>query len=551
MFRVKSKAVILALTIALPFTALLSTLSTSPNAQANVLGDMQTFAPNTDGLDFITVHSSRPLNEGFFAVGGHFSYAKNHLQVYQTLNNQDLLDYSDQLFEFDTDISYAYSKQLGIFLAVPTLLWQESAAGQPVDVEVTRGVHSFRPGFKYTFSNSPESLAFIGSIDILNLENSPYTGIDPRPIVNLELAKNWKRPGRVTYGTNIGYRLREPTATPTDAHMFPLDDQLTFSVGRSAPLWQKTGWVAEAFFSFPVNEDPYEDAIHAASADLLLGIKHRLRTNLNIDAGFTVEPFINSQSPDLRAFVGAVYYFKPGWFGRTPAPQKEEQVIPAATVDQELAGMSESGDIQGEASGPVDLGGLKVTPEQIEVFEGSTVDFQVYSLNEPVEMELLSGSGIIYGSEFRYRTPLKAERSRIRFTDSVGNVKYSRIIVKRIPKADKTLRIKNLKFVFDTANLIESSKKEIRRIVRVLRERNVKQIIVEGHTDSKGSNRYNLELSERRANTVKSILMEELYLKSEQVYAIGFGEERPIATNRTDRGRQENRRVDLKVYYGR
>lgn len=528
------------------------TIQTHMDARANVLGDMQTFAPNTDGLDFITVHSSRPLNEGFFAVGGHFSYARNHLQVFRTLDDQDLMDYKHQLVEFDTDISYALSKKLGLFLAVPTLLWQQSDSGQPVDVEITRGVHSFRPGFKYTLNDSPEAWAFIGSIDFPNVENSPYTGVDPKPIVNLELAKNWKRPGRVTYGTNIGYRLREPTATPDDAHMFPLNDQLTFSVGRSAPLWQKTGWVAEAFFSYPVNKDPYTEAIHAASVDLLLGIKHRLRRNLNVDAGFTVEPFVESQAPDFRMFAGLVYYFKPGWFSRSSsAPAQEESITPAATVDQELAGMSDTGDIPGEVSGPVDLGGLKISPEYIEVFEGSTVDFQVYSLNEPVEMELVSGRGIIYDSEFRYRTPLRAERARIRFTDSMGNTKYARVIVKRIPRADRTLRIKNLKFVFDTANLIDSSKREIRRIIRVLRDRPVRQIIVEGHTDSLGSNRYNLELSEKRAGTVKRILEKELGLKSDQVIAIGFGEERPVATNKTDRGRQENRRVDLKVYYGR
>ncbi|NCN95674.1 MAG: OmpA family protein, partial [Bdellovibrionales bacterium] len=101
------------------------------------------------------------------------------------------------------------------------------------------------------------------------------------------------------------------------------------------------------------------------------------------------------------------------------------------------------------------------------------------------------------------------------------------------------------------AELIEQSRREIQRIVRALRNKNVKRIIVEGHTDNVGSNRYNLELSEKRAKTVRGILMDELFLKGDQVIAIGFGEERPVATNKTDRGRQENRRVDLKVYYGR
>lgn len=527
-------------------------MAMSIQSHANVLGDMQTFVPNTDGLDFITVHSSRPLNEGFFAVGGHFSYAKDHLQVFRTLNGQEYIDYPHKLVEFDTDFSYAVSKKLGVFIAIPTLLWQDSGVKDGVEVDVTRGVHSFRPGFKYTLGDGPNAFAFVGSVDILNVENSPYTGVDPKPIVNLELAKNWKRPGRVTYGANIGYRLREPTATPLDAQMFPLDDQVTLSFARSAPLWDKTGWVAEAFFSFPVDKDPYQKFEHAMSADLLLGIKHRLLTNLNLDAGATVEPGLRSQSPDYRVFAGLVYYFKPGWSWGSDA--SDEPVKPAETLDAadtELTQVTDNAEVPGDANPrAVRMGGFSITPEYVEVFEGSTVDFVAKTQAEPVSVELLSGAGIIYETELRYRAPLRAERARIRFTDALGKIKIATVVVKPIPKADKTLRIKNLKFVFAKTELIASSKAEIRKTVKALKGRKVSRIIVEGHTDSVGSNKYNLELSERRAGVVKTILMEELNLTSDQVNAIGFGEERPIATNDTDRGRQENRRVDLKVYYG-
>jgi outer membrane protein OmpA-like peptidoglycan-associated protein len=523
-------------------------------ARANVLGDMQTFVPNTDGLDFITVHSSRPLNQGFFAVGGHFSYARNHLMVFRDLNKQDYLHYHDQLVEFDTDISYAVSKNLGVFMAIPTLLWQESQSGQDVEVDVYKGIHGYRPGFKYTFGSSPEAFAFVGSLDLPRVKNSPYTGIDPKPILNLELAKNWKRPGFVTYGLNVGYRFRQPTTVPSDAQMFPLDDQVTFSMGRSAPLFKKTGWVAEAIFSTPVDKDPYKERMHASSIDLLLGVKHRVRTNLNMDAGVTAEPFVESQSPQFRVFAGLVYYFKPKWPTYNQAPEipqeKEPEVVrPVGTVDQELASMSDTGEIPGKAPKAMVIKGLTVEPLRTEIFEGGTVDFKVVSANEPIVMELVRGKGIIYDSEFRYRAPLSPQRVLIRFTDGIGQVKEAQVIVKKIPRADKTLRIKNLKFVFATSNLIPSSKKEIRRIVRVLRGKKLSRIIVEGHTDSIGSNRYNLELSEKRARAVKSILMEELHLTSKQVEAIGFGEERPVATNKTDAGRQQNRRVDLKIYY--
>lgn len=525
---------------------LIAAMLLSVPSVANVLGDMQTFVPNTDGLDFITVHSSRPLNEGFFAVGGHFSYAKDHLQVFRTLQGQELLNYKDQLVEFDTDISYAFTKRFAAFLAVPTLLWQESKGGQPVDVEITEGIHAFRPGFKWNLGDSNDSPSVLASVDIMNVSNSPYTGIDPKPALNIEFAKNWSRPERVTYGTNIGYRMREPTETPLDAQMFPLDDQVTFSLARSAPLFTKTGWVLEGIFSIPVDKDPYKKMIHAASVDLLVGIKHRLGKNLNLDAGMTVEPFVDSQSPHLRVFTGLVYYFKPAWLKSRDevAPPKEEVVVPAATVDSEMENLVNESYVPPARK----TGELSVNPEYVEIFEGSSVDYQVFSYNEPITMELIDGGGAVYESEFRYRAPLRPGKARVRFTDAIGKTVVSRILIKRVPKADKEIRIKNLNFEFDTANLIPSSRTELQKTIKVLAGRKFKQIVVEGHTDSKGSDDYNAALSERRANTVRKILIQELRLKPSQVVAVGYGESRPIATNKTDAGRLTNRRCDLKIF---
>ncbi len=69
---------------------------------------------------------------------------------------------------------------------------------------------------------------------------------------------------------------------------------------------------------------------------------------------------------------------------------------------------------------------------------------------------------------------------------------------------------------------------------------------VEGHTDSKGSNRYNKKLSQRRADAVRDYLVKK-GVASDRLQAVGFGEEMPIDTNRTSAGRARNRRVEFNV----
>jgi outer membrane protein OmpA-like peptidoglycan-associated protein len=72
------------------------------------------------------------------------------------------------------------------------------------------------------------------------------------------------------------------------------------------------------------------------------------------------------------------------------------------------------------------------------------------------------------------------------------------------------------------------------------------KIEIGGHTDSKGSWGYNKSLSKRRANAVKRFLISQR-VSSQQLKVIGYGEDKPIATNSTDSGRAKNRRVEFKL----
>jgi len=71
-------------------------------------------------------------------------------------------------------------------------------------------------------------------------------------------------------------------------------------------------------------------------------------------------------------------------------------------------------------------------------------------------------------------------------------------------------------------------------------------IIISGHTDSKGSDEYNQKLSENRVNTVYNYLTSN-GIKSERITKSWFGEEKPIKENSTDINRAFNRRVEIKI----
>jgi len=80
----------------------------------------------------------------------------------------------------------------------------------------------------------------------------------------------------------------------------------------------------------------------------------------------------------------------------------------------------------------------------------------------------------------------------------------------------------------------------------VLNEYNKTLINIYGHTDNVGSNEYNQGLSERRAQSVAQYLISHQVLP-DRIAAVGFGETRPIASNDTPEGRQQNRRVELEL----
>jgi outer membrane protein OmpA-like peptidoglycan-associated protein len=101
-------------------------------------------------------------------------------------------------------------------------------------------------------------------------------------------------------------------------------------------------------------------------------------------------------------------------------------------------------------------------------------------------------------------------------------------------------------FDFDSAMLKAASQENIQKMAVVFNDYPDTDIIIAGHTDSRGAEDYNLKLSERRAISVQKFLV-DMGVISARLETVGYGELRPVVSNETDAGRQDNRRVEIQI----
>jgi len=101
-------------------------------------------------------------------------------------------------------------------------------------------------------------------------------------------------------------------------------------------------------------------------------------------------------------------------------------------------------------------------------------------------------------------------------------------------------------FDFDRATLRDGAQQNLYRLVTFLNENSDREVLIEGHTDSVGSESYNLDLSQRRAQSVRDFLASNGVAASRMAVR-GFGKSRPLASNESDEGRQQNRRVEVVI----
>jgi OmpA-OmpF porin, OOP family len=108
------------------------------------------------------------------------------------------------------------------------------------------------------------------------------------------------------------------------------------------------------------------------------------------------------------------------------------------------------------------------------------------------------------------------------------------------------LTVSDVFFEFDRADLKPGAMQELAQVASFVRDHPDRDVVIEGHTDSFGTDAYNADLSQRRAQSVRAFLIAQ-GVDPSRLVARGFGESFPIASNTDESGRQQNRRVEMLV----
>lgn len=116
----------------------------------------------------------------------------------------------------------------------------------------------------------------------------------------------------------------------------------------------------------------------------------------------------------------------------------------------------------------------------------------------------------------------------------------------RLTDRGVVVNLPDVLFAFDSAALAPEARDTVSEIANVLHQSPNRRVSIEGHTDSVGSEAYNLRLSRDRADSVASALVRE-GTESRRISTHGYGKSRPIASNDSERGRARNRRVEVVI----
>lgn len=157
---------------------------------------------------------------------------------------------------------------------------------------------------------------------------------------------------------------------------------------------------------------------------------------------------------------------------------------------------------------------------------------------------------------------LAAERERLAAEEEASEARKERReardaleqALRQVAEVQDTARglivaVPNVLFDSGSVGLTSEGREKLAKVAGVLLVSDACSLSVEGHTDSVGDDSFNQELSEKRARTVRDYLLFQR-IAPERVRARGFGESRPIASNETSDGRQQNRRVEIVIEDG-
>jgi outer membrane protein OmpA-like peptidoglycan-associated protein len=480
----------------------LATFFACSTSHANIVGtDFHNFNPTSSGLDFVTVHSSDTLEPGLLNLGTFLTFSSNSLPYFVVNGgntSQTFSEPNDRVFAAQFHFGLGLMQGWDIGVSAVNIFAQSIDDTTFLGTYNRQGIADVRINSKFRLLKTAGSgLAMVLSVDKERVANNPYTGLDPGLTYNADLVFDTMLASHWRWGLNLGYRLRDSGEPILTTGITPMDDQFTFSSALSyAWVSLKSHLIFEIFGSIPTVDHSTPTDRELSNLQGLVGWRWHAHKSFDVHFGGGTEFFQGLGTPDILLYAGVNW--RPGFLW------KEDK-----DTDQ----------------------------------DGVMDDLDQCPMTRPEHRQQVDASGCYLQDSDQ--DGVLNEVDRCPDTPIGEPVNEIGCAIKKVTE----IKLENLNFKSGTAQLVPSSEARIEQAVQQLQEirSEIRLIIVEGHTDSTGGEEMNQRLSEQRAETVRSYLVKNLGLEQQKVEAKGFGETQPVASNETQQGRLQNRRVVLQL----
>lgn len=174
---------------------------------------------------------------------------------------------------------------------------------------------------------------------------------------------------------------------------------------------------------------------------------------------------------------------------------------------------------------------------------GMRVEGERYRIDDAVgnkgDIDLIS-VGLVYRFDQKKPAPKAAAPAPVVAAAPV-------VVIVPVVKKQQYCSILDISFEIKQENIDRGDKEKLAVVGTFMNKYPDTTAVIEGHTDNVGTNEYNQKLSQERADSVVSYLVNELHVAPSRLSAVGYGETRPIADNSTMEGRQANRRIEAVI----
>lgn len=508
------------LLLVLAATTFAATIATTPaTAQAQDRAplpklQLQRFRPAPGPGDYLTVFGSPVLEHLDWHIGGFADYSDTPLQI-STLNTPYRRTVSSQV-HLSLFGSVGFLDIIEVGLLAPVIFWQASEDLQPIlpqnsprskDLDKI-ALEDMRLTAKFKLlglDKYPVGLALVTALTI-PVGNDDAFASDGGVGAEALLAADYVLFRALRLGGNLGFRYRPGQRQLREV---TIGNELTWGVATHLPFITKnTDVVAEVngAVSLATKTEGVRGVVQGeVPVEILGALRYRVRRNVTLTGGFGAGLTDGVGAPNFRAFLGLGGQWVTGGWLRTDYGNPNFRGALRPCDDKEY--------------GPnvlLDAWGCPVPEREFaNVPDDKSVDTMLNVPPQPVR-------------------PPEPEPEP---------TKPERVIV-----TDKNIIItEQVHFATGKDTILEQSFDILNDIARVM-ERNpqIDLLRIEGHTDSVGREDKNLDLSQRRANSVRRFLI-EYGIEARRLEAIGYGQSTPIADNKTKEGRAQNRRVEFTI----